>query len=440
MIVTRFAPSPTGYLHVGNLRTALMNWLIARQRGGCFILRLDDTDPERSRDEFVDAIREDLDWLGLDRDTEFRQSDRLAEYRNASQALEVAGRLYECFETPEELELKRRTQLAAGRPPVYDRAALALDQAALAQLRTERQGYWRFLLDRRRIEWKDGILGALSVDAESLSDPVLIRGDGHVLYTLASVVDDLGTGVSDVVRGSDHVTNTATQIQIFEALGGTPPRFAHHSLLTGPGGEPLSKRLGGLSLRDLRSAGTEPMALVSLMARLGAGDPVELRATLDEVVAGFELTKFGAPPTRFDPVELEVLSARSLHQAEFTAVAETLAALGVPRDVAPRFWDAVRANVARRDEIAGWWAVCQGEFVQAVESADADFVADALAMLPPRPWDAATWADWTGRVKVASGRKGKSLFMPLRQALTGRSSGPDMAALMPLLRGPSAGG
>ena len=440
MIVTRFAPSPTGYLHVGNLRTALLNWLVARKAGGRFLLRLDDTDPERSREAFAEAIIEDLDWLGFDRDETFRQSDRLAGYREAARALEASGRLYECFETPEELELKRRAQRAAGRPPVYDRAALDLDDATRAQLRAERGGHWRFLLDRRRIDWSDGILGALSVDAESLSDPVLIRGDGQVLYTLASVVDDLETEVSDVVRGSDHVTNTAAQIQIFEALGGRAPRFSHHSLLTGPAGEALSKRLGGLSLRDLRGAGIEPMALISLMARLGSGDPVELRSSLEEVVAGFELARFGASPTRFDPAELEALSTRALHQMGYGEIAPTLATLGIPPDLAPDFWEAIRGNVARRDEIADWWVICQGDFAPAVEEADAAFVAEALALLPPRPWDGATWAEWTGRVKAATGRKGKSLFMPLRQALTGRSSGPDMGALMPLLRGPSSGG
>ena len=275
--VTRFAPSPTGYLHVGNMRAALMNWVIARKAGGTFILRLDDTDHERSQDRYADAIREDLEWLGLTWDREERQSSRLDRYAAAADKLRDMGRLYEAFETPTELDLKRKKQLNMGRPPVYDRAALALSDADKDALRAERGGHWRFKLDQERIEWTDGILGPLSIDAASVSDPVLIRGDGQVLYTIASVVDDTEMGVTHVVRGSDHVTNTATQIQIIQALGGKVPAFAHHSLLTGPQGEGLSKRLGTLSLRDLRAAGIEPMALISLMARLGSSQPTELR-------------------------------------------------------------------------------------------------------------------------------------------------------------------
>jgi glutamyl-tRNA synthetase len=279
MTTTRFAPSPTGYIHVGNLRTALMNYLIAARAGGTFILRIDDTDPERSKEEYVDAIKQDLEWLGLHWDRVERQSQRLDRYAGAADRLRGMGRLYEAFETPVELDLKRKKQLNMGRPPVYDRAALALTPEERARLRSERgAGVWRFLLDQQRIVWQDGILGEISIDAASVSDPVLIRADGQVLYTFASVVDDIEMGVTDIVRGADHVTNTATQIQIIEALGGTVPRFAHHSLLTGPQGEALSKRLGTLSLRDLRARGVEPMALLSLMARLGSADPVELRS------------------------------------------------------------------------------------------------------------------------------------------------------------------
>jgi glutamyl-tRNA synthetase len=336
MTVTRFAPSPTGRLHVGNLRTALMNWLIARQAGGTFILRLDDTDAERSKPEYADAIRRDLEWLGLTWDRLERQSDRLDRYHAAAERLRGAGRLYEVFETAEELELRRRRAMAGGRPPVYDRAALKLTAAERDALRAERPGYWRFLLEEARVGWQDGILGPVSIDAASLSDPVLIRGDGQVLYTLASVVDDVEMGVTDVVRGADHVTNTAVQVQIMAALGAAPPRFAHHSLLTGPGGEALSKRLGALSLAELREQGVEPMALLSLMARLGSADPVEPRATPGELVAGFDLSRFGAAPVRFDPDELRALSAKVLHGLDYPAVAGDLAALGVDRPEA--FW------------------------------------------------------------------------------------------------------
>ena len=331
MTVTRFAPSPTGYIHVGNLRTALFNWLIARKQGGTFILRLDDTDPERSKQEYADAIQEDLEWLGLTWDRIERQSDRMDRYAAAADELREKARFYEAFETPTELDLKRKKQLNMGRPPVYDRAALALSDDDRARLRAERgDGVWRFKLDQQRIEWEDGILGPISIDAASVSDPVLIRADGQVLYTLASVVDDTEMGITHVVRGSDHVTNTATQIQIIEALGGTPPAFAHHSLLTGPQGEALSKRLGTLSLRDLRARGVEPMALLSLMARLGSSQPVELRGSLDELIEGFDLSHFGSAPTKFDEADLFPLTARHLQSLEFAQVAERIAALGVP--------------------------------------------------------------------------------------------------------------
>ena len=435
MTVTRFAPSPTGYLHIGNLRTALFNYLIARKSGGQFILRLDDTDRDRSKQEYVDGIKTDLDWLGLHWDRVERQSERLDRYADEAANLRAAGRFYECFETPTELDLKRKKQLNMGKPPVYDRAALALDAAARARLRGEgREGYWRFQLDQERIDWIDGILGPISIDAASVSDPVLIRADGQVLYTFASSVDDRDMGVTHIVRGADHVTNTATQIQIIRALGGTPPAFAHHSLLTGAQGEALSKRLGTLSLRDLRAQGVERMALLSLMARLGSSQPVELRADLDAIAEGFDLSQFGAAPTKFDAEDLWPLTRAHVQGLPFTAVAETLAALGVPAATAPVFWDVARENVTRLADLQDWWALCRDGAAPAVAPEDAEFVAQALTLLPPSPWGPTTWADWTGAVKAATGRKGKGLFMPLRKALTGMDHGPEMAALMPLLQ------
>ncbi|MGB3555800.1 MAG: glutamate--tRNA ligase, partial [Jannaschia sp.] len=429
--ITRFAPSPTGLLHVGNLRAALMNWMIARQAGGTFILRLDDTDPERSREEYADAIREDLEWLGLDWDREERQSRRLDLYAAAADEMRAAGRLYEAFETPVELDLKRKKQLNMGRPPVYDRAALDLPEAERDRLRTERGGHWRFLLDRERIEWTDGILGPLSIDAASVSDPVLIRGDGQVLYTIASVVDDTEMGVTHVVRGSDHVTNTATQIQIMAALGHGHPAFAHHSLLTGPQGEALSKRLGTLALRDLRAAGIEPMALLSLMARLGSSQPVELRDTPMDLAEEFALSQFGSAPTKFDEADLRPLTAHRLQSLPLDAVAEDVAALGVPEAERERFWTVVRDNISTRAEMADWWRLMNEGTRPDVAPDDVDFVRDALARLPEPPFAETTWADWTAEVKAASGRKGKDLFKPLRHAMTGRPDGPDMATLMP---------
>ncbi|WP_430450210.1 glutamate--tRNA ligase [Rhodophyticola sp.] len=435
MTVTRFAPSPTGYLHVGNLRTALFNYLIARKAGGQFILRLDDTDPERSKPEYADAIQEDLEWLGLTWDRLERQSARLDRYAAAADELREKGRFYEAFETPTELDLKRKKQLNMGLPPVYDRAALALSAADKDALRAERgQGVWRFRLDHERIEWTDGILGDLSIDAASVSDPVLIRGDGQVLYTLASVVDDTEMGITDVVRGSDHVTNTATQIQIIDALGGHVPRFAHHSLLTGPQGEALSKRLGTLALRDLRATGVEPLALLSHMARIGSSQPVELAGSLEELADGFDLGHFGAAPTKFDVQDLYPLTGRYLHGLPLEAVAEDVAALGVPEALAAPFWNVARANITTRADLAGWWALFRDGATPLVDAEDRDFVADAFAMLPDPPYTAETWSTWTDAVKAASGRKGRGLFMPLRKAVTGLERGPEMADVMPLLQ------
>ena len=434
MTITRFAPSPTGYIHIGNLRTALFNWLIARQAGGTFILRLDDTDPERSKPEYADAIKQDLEWLGLTWDRVERQSERLDRYAEAADDLRAKARFYEAWETPTELDLKRKKQLNMGKPPVYDRAALALTEEEKAKLRDERgAGVWRFKLDHDRIEWTDGILGDISIDAASVSDPVLIRQDGQVLYTLASVVDDTEMGVTHVVRGSDHVTNTATQIQMIEALGFTPPSFAHHSLLTGPQGEALSKRLGTLALRDMRAAGIEPMAILSLMARLGSSDPVELRSTHDELIAGFDISKFGSAPTKFDVEDLKPLTARVVQALPVGAVQDTLAEAGIPEADQDSYWTAVRGNIATRSEAASWWPMFKGDVAPIVADEDRDFVATAFDMLGDPPYAADTWSTWTNALKEATGRKGKQLFMPLRLAITGQQRGPEMADVMPLL-------
>ncbi|KMK68766.1 glutamate--tRNA ligase [Puniceibacterium sp. IMCC21224] len=435
MTTTRFAPSPTGFIHVGNLRTALFNYLIARKAGGNFILRIDDTDPERSKQEYVDAIKRDLEWLGLTWDRTERQSERLDRYAEAADQLRDMGRFYEAFETPVELDLKRKKQLNMGKPPVYDRAALALTDAEKDALRAERgAGVWRFKLDQERIEWTDGILGDLSIDAASLSDPVLIKADGQNLYTMASVVDDTDMGVTNVVRGSDHVTNTATQIQIIRALGGTPPAFAHHSLLTGPQGEGLSKRLGSLALQDLRAQGVEPEALLSLMARLGSSQPVELRMSLDEIAEGFDLSQFGSAPTKFDVQDLFPLTARKLHALPFDAVKVEIAALGVPDDKAEPFWNVARENITVRGDLAGWWTLFSEGAEPMVADEDQEFIAQAMALLPDRPLDRDSWGQWTAAVKEATGRKGKGLFMPLRLAVTGQQRGPEMADVLPLMQ------
>ncbi|MBM3605494.1 MAG: glutamate--tRNA ligase [Alphaproteobacteria bacterium] len=434
MTITRFAPSPTGHIHVGNLRTALFNYLIARKTGGTFILRLDDTDQERSKEEYVEGIKRDLDWLGLHWDRVERQSLRLDRYREEADKLRASGRLYEVFETPTELDLKRKKQLNMGKPPVYDRTGLSLSEADKERLRAEgREGYWRFQLDQSRIEWTDGILGDISIDAASVSDPVLIRADGQVLYTFASSVDDTDMGVTNIVRGSDHVTNTATQIQIIQAIGGTPPAFAHHSLLTGAKGEELSKRIGALSLKDLREGGVAPEALISLMARLGSGVPVAL-ASLDELAEAFDLSQFGASPTKFDADDLWPLTRERNQALPFEAVRDRIAALGVPDDLAERFWRVASQNITRLEDLADWWRIFSEGAEPQIDPEDAEFVAQAMTLLPEAPFTDATWGEWTARVKEATGRKGKGLFMPLRKAVTGQAHGPDMSDVMPLLQ------
>ena len=434
MTTTRFAPSPTGLLHVGNLRTALFNYLIARKAGGQFILRIDDTDAERSKPEYIDAIKQDLDWLGLSWDRVEHQSTRLERYDQAAQELRKAERFYDCYETPTELDLKRKKQLNIGKPPVYDRTALGLTHAQKEALQKERTPHWRFKLNHNRIEWTDGILGSLSIDAASVSDPVLIRADGQVLYTLASVCDDIDMGISHVVRGSDHVTNTATQIQIIEALGGRVPNFAHHSLLIGAQGEALSKRLGTLSLRDLREAGIEPMALLSYMARLGSSDPVTLFSDMNEMIAGFDMSRFGSAPTKFNAQDLEPLTAKYLHTLPFEAVRGQVIGIGVPKHMAEDFWLALRDNLNTLKDLEPWWHLLCNGATPLIEPEDQEFIQTARDLMPPLPHDKDTWAQWTAALKAQTGRKGRSLFMPLRKALTGQAHGPDMAHLLPLLK------
>ncbi len=434
MTVTRFAPSPTGWIHIGNLRAALFNYAIARQNGGTFILRLDDTDPVRSKEEYVEGLKEDLRWLGLTWDREERQSLRTERYEAAKQRLLAEGRVYECFETPTELDLKRKKQLSMGKPPVYDRSALKLSEEEKAKLRGERPSHWRFLLDPGRIEWEDGILGAISIDAASVSDPVIQKEDGQWLYTFASSVDDAEMEVTDIVRGADHVTNTATQIQIIRALGAEPPRFAHHSLLTGPQGEGLSKRLGHLSLQGLRDAGLEPMAVASLAVLVGSADAIRPLADLHELAELVELSHISRGPAKFDESELEHLNAKLVHGMPYDAVRERLAGFGILDGEA--FWEAVKTNLTKVSDAAEWWSVVQGPLTPAID--DPSFAEKAAALLPPEPWDRSTWKAWTEAVKEATGLKGKALFMPLRRALTARDHGPELAALLPLIGGARA--
>ena len=426
----RFAPSPTGLLHVGNARVALANWLLARRQGGQVLLRLDDTDTERSKAEYAEALAEDLRWLGLDWDESFRQSDRGALYAAAAERLKAGGRLYPCLENEEELRAKRERQLRAGKPPIYDRAALSLTPDQLARARANgKEPYWRFRLSHRSVAWQDGVLGERQVKLPSLSDPVLIRADGTPLYTFTSVVDDLESGVTHVVRGEDHVTNTGVQLDLWEALGGDPRAvaFAHLPLLTDADGGPLSKRLGSLSLRQLRRDGIEPAALAGYLAALGTSrDPVPgMPAAL---VEGFDLGAVSRSPARFDPRQLLALNRRWLHDAPFAAVRDRL-----PEGAEERFWLAIRGNLDLLTEARGWWQVVAGTVVPPPQEAERDYLRAALAALPPEPWDEASWGAWTTALRGATGRKGKPLFLPLRLALTGEEHGPEMKPLLPLI-------
>lgn len=427
----RFAPSPTGRLHVGNIYIALHNWLFARKAGGEFLLRLDDTDLERSTEDFADGIKADLEWLGLTWNLFDRQSVRLAIYDAAADKLRAAGRLYPCYETAEELSLKRKIQLGQGKPPIYDRAALRLTDADRAKL--EGQGlkpHWRFRLEPSDVRWDDLVRGVQHVDETSQSDPVLVRENGSYLYTFTSVVDDIAFGISHIIRGSDHVTNTATQIQIFEALGAKAPAFAHLPLLVDAAGEGLSKRLGSLSIGRLRDDGLEPMAINAYLARIGTGDAVLPARRLDDLLAEHDLAKFGKSSPRFDPEELKHLNARLLHHLPFEEAQAHLAALGLG-DIEPAVWDVARANVEKVEDVAQWQAVVKGPVKPAIS--DAAFAAKAAELLPPEPWNAETWSAWTNAVKSATGRKGKELFMPLRQALTASDHGPELKLLLPLI-------
>ena len=426
-IKVRFAPSPTGNLHVGNLRTALVNYLFARKTGGHFMLRIDDTDTERSTDAYEQGIRADLEWMGMVWDSEDRQSERLQRYDDALTRLQAAGRAYACYETPEELSLKRKAQLSAGRPPVYDRAALKLSEDDKAKLEAEgRRPHWRFKLNDAEVAWNDMVRGDVAYHMSSLSDPVLFREDGRVIYTMASVVDDIDHGITHILRGEDHVTNSAAQIQLFEALGATAPMMGHVALLAGADGEGLSKRLGSLSIGELRESGTEAMAIASLLARIGTSDPVVPTAAMAEVIDGFDIGRFGRATAKFDPAELSQVNARIVQTLDYTTVASRLDALGVGGD--DTFWMSVRDNLGSVAEAVEWWAICNAAITPVIEAAEVTTAAAEL--LPEGTLGADMWQSWTKAIAAETGAKGRGLFMPLRLALTGRERGPEVAPLL----------
>lgn len=426
----RFAPSPTGWLHVGNIRAALINWLFAKQTGGEFLLRFDDTDQERSRQEYEDGIREDLGWLGLHWSEEHKQCDRLERYREAMQPLIEAGRLYPCYETPEELEVRRKLQVSRGKPPIYDRAALKLTDAEKAAFEQEgRKPHWRFLLEEKDIAWDDMIRGDVKFSSGFASDPVVVRADGVPLYTFSSCVDDMDMGITHILRGEDHVSNSAVQIQIFEALGAHVPQFAHMALLTAKGGK-LSKREGGGDIRSLRTRGFFPLAINSYLAKIGTSDAVELVESMEALAENFSFSKMGRAAAQYDEEELARLNTRLLHGLSLEDVAPQLGAMGLTQ-LDNVFWERVRPNLTALEEVKDWWSLVNEPI--APQIADADYCKQAADLLPDGTWDDKTWQTFTGAVKEATGRKGKELFMPLRLALTARPDGPDLHVVFELL-------
>ena len=426
-VAVRFAPSPTGRLHVGSLGRALINYLYARKHDGQFWLRLDDTDQARSKPEFVEDIEQTMAWAGLEWNHYVRESDRFDRYDEVAAELRAAGRLYPAYETVEELALKRKAKLSQSLPPVYEPASSENTSRYEAE---GRKPHWRFKLNAEPVEWPDVIHGPMKFNAQTMSDPVVIREDGVPLYMFTSVVDDADFGMTHVIRGDDHIANTAIQIQIFAAMGAPIPVFAHLPMLTDPDGHKLSKRVGSLSVAELREQEVEAMALVSLLAKLGTSDPVEPRANLQQLVDEFDLTKFNRAAVKFDMAELERLSAKVVHSLDYMAAQPRLTARGLA-DLSEEFWLAVRGNLAKFSDIDLWWQVAEGPITPMIS--DEEFMQAALAALPPEPWTADTWGSWTSALKATTGKKGRDLYMPLRQALTGQEHGPEMHALLLLI-------
>ncbi|WP_426028560.1 glutamate--tRNA ligase [Brevundimonas sp. TWP2-3-4b2] len=428
-VKVRFAPSPTGKLHVGNVRTALVNWMFAKGQGGSFVLRIDDTDLARSTPEFEQGIEDDLSWLGLVWDERHNQSKRFDRYEEAAARLKASGRLYACYDTSEELDRRRKVQLSRGLPPIYDRAGLALTDAEKAAYEAEgRKPHWRFRLNGSRVAWEDLSRGHAEVDTASMSDPVLIREDGLFLYTLPSVVDDIDMAISHVIRGEDHVTNTGAQIEIFEALGGPTPAFAHMPLLVGEDGQALSKRLGSLSIAEMRDQGYEPIAITSHLGRIGTSDPLEVGDSIEALGASFAFTKMGRSPARYDTADLDRLNAQALHAMSYDVARPRLAALDA--DLGEVFWNGVRGNLQKFADVTEMVTIVRGPVTPTIE--DPAFAQAALAALP-ETIDETLWPVWTAAVKEATGAKGKALFMPLRLMITGQAHGPDMATLAPMI-------
>lgn len=434
MAYLRFAPSPTGLLHVGNVRTALINWLYAKSLGGSFLLRIDNTDRERSKEEYTQGIKQELTWLGITWDEYAEQIDRVGRYSEIVQQLTEAGRLYPCFETQEELEVKRKLQLGRGQPPIYDRAALNLTQEQIEQYKAEgKKPHWRFKLADSTISWEDQVRGTITFEGKHLSDPILIRECGTPTYMLPSVIDDMDMHITHIVRGEDHISNTAIQLQLFEALEAKMPQFAHLSLIKSKE-DKISKRKGGFDIESLRTEeGIDAMAINSLLAKIGSSDPIELRNTMEELIAEFDISKFSKAQANYDLEELKRLNSKRIHQLSYEDVKPQLAALGL-QDVDEAFWLAVRPNIMTMHEISTWWECCCTDISPEIAEEDKAFLTQAATLLPAAEnWNDNTYQEWTALLKEQTGRKGKQLFMPLRKALTGQEHGPELKVVLQLL-------
>lgn len=430
MTKVRFAPSPTGYLHIGNFRTALINFLFAKNKNGHFMLRIDDTDDERSLKKYEDAIKEDLSWVGINWDSLEKQSSRLSYYDQALQKLLDKKRAYPCFETAEELSLKRKKQLSSGKPPIYDRSALNLSDSDIADLKAKgRSPHYRFLLDHKDVNWNDLVKGTSQYNMSNLSDPVIIREDGRVIYTLASVVDDIDFEVTDILRGEDHMTNSAAQIQLFEALESSPPNLGHLSLLTDISGAGLSKRLGSISLRDLKDEGFQPMAISSLLSKVGSSDAIEIFRDINQIISDFDISKFGKSKPKFDKNELRGLNSKLFKMLDFSDISNQLKKFNFK--ISSDFWELVKGNIENLEELELWWNIIYGNIEPKYN--DENFLNTALETLPEGNFDKNTWTNWTSILMEETGRKGKELYNPLRMCLTGQNKGPEMATLVFLM-------
>ncbi len=430
--LVRFAPSPTGWLHVGNVRTAIINYLFAKSLGGQFMLRIDDTDRARSEVQYEEGLKEDLQWLGLGWDRLEKQSDYFPRYEEMKQKLVADGRLYPCYETAEEIDIKRKMLISRGLPPIYDRGALNETDAQRKEYEAQgRRPHWRFKLNHTPIVWDDMIRGRVEFDGAKLSDPVLFREDGVVLFTFATSVDDGDMGITHIIRGEDHVSNTAIQVQIMEAMGYTPPVFGHMALLKMKEGK-ISKRVGGGDIRSLREGGVFPLVLMSYLSKIGTSDAIELADSLQQIVQQFDIKKLGRAMANYDPTELERLNQKLLHQLPFAEVQKMLEARGMG-SIDAAFWDAIKANLTTIDDARDWWAVLHQPITPVVADTDREFIALAAASLPSGDWNEASWDALVNAVKATSGRKGRELFMPLRLALTGMEHGPEMKTVLALM-------